>query len=232
MKLVLSGTNLPDLHTFESQQVQALASEVEIIDLNLQKQKQQEIEERIGALGFFSQPRYYRIHKWESLRSPKQKQEFIAMFSPLQDDVVFIIPQELTAAQKKWFGSGWHVKEFKLPKVFFQFTESIKQKPLPDAFRLLRNALKQKNEWELHALLARQLRLLLATKTGAPVQAPPFALRQLEHQARQFSEQELVSALHELFRIEWEQKSGKAHQTWSQEIDRLLVRLYDEGAND
>jgi len=230
MKWVLSGTNLADLHRFESELVQKLTDEVEIIEFNLMKQSKEAVEENLGTQVMFAQPRYFRINKWESLRSPKQKQEFIALFAPTTDDVVFIIPQEMTAAQKKWFGSGWQLKEFKLPKVFFQFTESIKTKPLADCLRLLEATLEQKNEWELHALLSRQLRLLLATKTGATVPAPPFALRQLEQQARSFTEQQLVFSLHELFRIEWEQKSGKAHQTWSQEIDRLLVRLYDEGA--
>jgi hypothetical protein len=230
MKLVLSGTNLPELHAFESNLVQKLPPEVEIIDLNLQKQSREAVEEILGAVGFFAHPRYYRVTKWESLRSPKQKQEFVALFTAQDDQVTFVIPQELTAAQKKWFGKEFQVKEFKLPKVFFQFTESIKTKPLATCLEYLHKALEQKNEWELHSLLARQIRLVLASKTGATVQAPPFALRQLQQQAAQFSEHQLVFFLHELFRIEWEQKSSKAHQTWSQEIDRLLVRLYDEGA--
>lgn len=231
MKFVLAGTNLADLHRFESELVQKLANDVEIIEFNLMKQTKEAVEENFGTQVMFAQPRYFRITKWESLKSPKQKQEYIAMFAPSADDVVFVIPQELTPAQKKWFGTGWQVKEFKLPKVFFQFTESILTKAMHDSIKLLHTSLEQKNEWELHALLGRQLRLLLATKTGATVPAPPFALRRLEQQARSFSEQQLVFALHELFRIEWEQKSGKAHQTWSQEIDRLLVTLYDEGAN-
>lgn len=231
MKIVLSGTNLPDLHKFESELVQKLDDQTEIISVNLQKQSKEAVEEIVGAVSFFAQPRYYRVTKWESLRSPKQKQEFVALFAATNDRVTFLVPQELTAAQKKWFGKDWQLKEFKLPKVFFQFTESILTKPLPQSLQLLHSALEQKNEWELHSLLGRQLRLLLATKTNARGGIPPFALRQLEQQSQKFTEEQLVFALHELFRIEWEQKSGKAHQTWSQEIDRLLVRLYDEGAN-
>lgn len=230
MKFVLAGTNLPDLHAFEHELVQKLTDEVEIIELNLQKQTLEAVQETIGSVGFFAQPRYYRVTKWESLRSPKQKQEFVALLAAQNDQVTFVIPQELTAAQKKWFGTAFQIKEFKLPKVFFQFTESIKTKSLAECLGFLHQALEQKNEWELHSLLARQIRLVLATKTSATVQAPPFALRQLQQQAGKFSEQQLVFFLHELFRIEWEQKSGKAHQTWSQEIDRLLVWLYDEGA--
>ena len=87
----------------------------------------------------------------------------------------------------------------------------------------------QKNEWELHSLLARQFRLLLAAKTGAPVLAPPFAKKQLASQAKHFSEAQLIQALHTLYLIELALTTGQSHLTWSQEIDRLLLRLYDEG---
>jgi DNA polymerase III delta subunit len=229
MKIVLYGTSLTALYEHEKKLLSSLPGEK--LTFNASKQTIHELHDTLGAQSMFPAERTWRIINLEKLRSPKQRQSIVELLSAstISDSILVTIPAELTPAQKKLFHpSAWKLQEFKLPKVFFQFTESIKTQPLAKCHQLLTQSLQQKNEWELHSLLARQLRLLLATKVHAPVQAPPFALSQLKKQAQSFTSQELINALHTLFHIELSQKSGQAHLTWSQEIDRLLTRLYDE----
>lgn len=229
MKIVLHGANVPALHEHEQALLAQIPSATARIWFNAQKQTLEELAETLGAQSMFQSHRLWHITQWEKNRSPKQRLAIVSLLADAPDDVLVTIPSDLTAAQKKVFDPKvWQLKEFKLPKVLFQFTEAIKTKSLKQTLSLLQQALDQKNEWELHSLLARQFRLLLAAKTGAPVLAPPFAQKSLRTQAQLFTESQLIQVLHTLFAIEFAMKSGQAHLSWSQEIDRLLVRLYDE----
>ena len=231
MKIVLYGANETALYEHERQLLDRYAtdSQTQKRTFDAKKQSVAELHDVFGAQSMFQSKNLWRVTNLAKNRSTKQRQEIVQLLGEGSDDVLIVMPAELTAAQKKLFDPQiWQLKEFKLPKVFFQFTEAIKTKPLAQAHRLLQQSLEQKNEWELHSLLARQFRLLLATKTGAPVLAPPFAKKQLASQANRFTEAQLIQALHTLFTIERAVKTGQAHLTWSQEIDRLLVKLYDE----
>lgn len=229
MKVILHGANQSALFAYEQELAGQIPANQQKIHFNAFKQSLEELVDILGSQSMFQSNRWWRITNLEKNRSPKQRQEIVGLLADSEDGVLVVIPAEITPAQKRLFDPKiWQIKEFKLPKVFFQFAEAIKTKPLQQTHRLLKESLEQKNEWELHSLLARQFRLLLAAKTGAPVLAPPFAKSQLSRQARLFTESELISSLHKLFDIELAMKSGQAHLTWSQEIDRLLVKLYDE----
>ncbi len=235
MRLVLYGANQSALYAYEHQVLAQLQRDnpgLTITNFDLRKESLPQLRDRLGSQDLFRAKRCFKITHFDKLRSPKQKKEFLQLLeegSAPDDGIIISLPSELTPATKKLFNQKmWKTQEFKLPKVFFQFTESIKTKPLKTAHQLLQQSLEQKNEWELHSLLARQFRLLLATKVKAPVLAPPFALNQLSSQAAKFSEVQLIHALQTLFTIEWNIKSGQARLTWGQEIDRLLVSLYHE----
>jgi len=235
MRIVLYGANQSALYSHERQLLAKLFQtnpDQILINFDARKDTLLQLRDQLGAQNMFQTKRCFKITNFEKLKSPKQKKEFIQLLeegSTDQDLVILSIPSDPTPATKKLFNQKmWKTQEFKLPKVFFQFTESIKTKSLKQVAQLLQQSLEQKNEWELHSLLARQFRLLLATKVKTPVLAPPFALGQLAIQANKFTEQQLTHALHTLFAIEWNMKSGQARLTWGQEIDRLLVSLYHE----
>jgi DNA polymerase III delta subunit len=235
MRIVLYGANQSALYAQERQVTQKFLQESPdqtLSHFDARKETLPQLHDQLGAQSMFQTKRCFKITNFEKLKSPKQKKELLNLIeqgSTDQDLVILSIPSELTPATKKLFNQNmWKTQEFKLPKVFFQFTEAIKSKSLKQVTQLLQQSLEQKNEWELHSLLARQFRLLLATKVKAPVLAPPFALGQLASQANKFSEKQLVHSLHTLFAIEWNMKSGQARLTWGQEIDRLLVSLYHE----
>lgn len=226
MKLVLAGDNLATLTEYQIQHEQKIGHPFNSINVN--KLSPPEIREKLGSLPMFGDQQSWKITGLEKIRSPKMKGELIELLSESTDEIIVVVQSELTPSIKKKFTThSWQIKEFKMPKVFFQFTESIKVRPLRDCHKLLLKSLEQKNEWELHSLIARQFRLLLAVVTGAPVQAPPFAIPKLRAQAKKFTPEEIIFALHTLFEIERDIKSGQAVTTWSQQIDRLLVRLYD-----
>lgn len=186
------------------------------------------LRDQLGTQTMFGQPRWWKVTDLIKMRSRRDRQTIVELFSNSPEDVMVVVNGELTTAQKKLFTKNWQLQEFKLPKVFFQFTEAIGVQPLHQVHQLLQQSLQQKNEWELHALLARQFRLLLATKTGAPVKAPPFTKPKLKKQASKLELQQIINALHTLFATETAIKTGQNHLSWEQQIDRLLVKIYDE----
>lgn len=229
MQVVLHGTNLSALHQEANHLLdQALQKGQKLHHFQANKDTIADLRDQLGTQSMFGQARIWKVEGWEKLRSTKQKKEIAALLTDTNDHVLVTINKDLTPAQKKLFAKPWQVKQFKLPKVFFQFTEAIGVSPLSSVHQLLLDSLQQKNEWELHALLTRQFRLLLATATGAPVKAPPFAKPKLKQQASRLSTPKIIQSLHQLFKIELALKSGQAHLSWDQEIDRLLLNIYDK----
>lgn len=230
MKLVLAGDNEEQLRKREFALLQEEGQGKERIAINVSVTTDGEMNDALGSTNLFGQPRFLQITGLEKLRSPKKIDQLLTQLSELNDDVLVVMASKLTPAKKKSLqAANWKIEEFSQPASVFAFTEGLKVKPLAQIFPLYQQALAESGEWGLQALLARQLRLLLATKTGATVQAPPFAIKKLQSQAARFSEAELVQALDTLFTIESNIKSGLTPLTWSQQFDIFLTRLYDEG---
>ena len=165
MKLVLAGDNLATLTEYQIQHEQKIGHPFNSINVN--KLSPPEIREKLGSLPMFGDQQSWKITGLEKIRSPKMKGELIELLSESTDEIIVVVQSELTPSIKKKFTThSWQIKEFKMPKVFFQFTESIKVRPLRDCHKLLLKSLEQKNEWELHSLIARQFRLLLAVATA------------------------------------------------------------------
>lgn len=230
---VLHGSNLSQLYQFANQIIdQARQKNATIHHFQANQDDLSQLRDELGTQSIFGQlgqQRCWQITHFESLRSPKKKKELVQLLDNTANQVLLTIPKELTKTQLKLFEPGqWQIKQFKLPAVFFALTDAIKVKSHQQTHQLLQQSLQQKNDWELHALLTRQFRLLLASKNDAPVKAPPFAISKLKNQANQFTTNQLIKILHELFRIEYEHKSGRAHLLWSGEIDRLLAKIYHE----
>lgn len=208
---------------------QARAEGKELRQVDLGSITLDQAQEELGTQSLFGGNTLWHLTGADKLRVSNALKDFLTAVSQLNDPVLLVWASALTPAQQKLFTSPWKSETFAMPKAVFQFTESLKVQPLEKCHQLFRQAVEQGGEWGLHALLARQLRLILAAKVGAPVAAPPFAQAKLKKQAAAFREEQLAGALAELFAIEKRIKSGATPLSLTQQIDRLLVQLYDEG---
>lgn len=226
-KLLLVGENQRALFEREAALLTEWRETREMRSIDLVKQTEDEVKEAMGTNQLFAPAQAWRVTGLEKQRSPKWQTAVIAMLESSPDDVIVSVPQEPTPAfLKKFTASMWKVETFKLPKVVFSFLESIKAKPYAQTHKLFRQALESGEEWGLHALMARQFRLLLAAKVGAPIAGPPFMIGKFQSQAKAFTQEELLDAQHTLFEIEKNIKGGRTNLSWSSSVDRLLAKIY------
>lgn len=232
MKVVLAGDNLSALYARE----QALRREwqaqgMSIATLDCYTLTDQQVADALGAQALFATQRAWKIINLEKIRSAPRLTNLLTQLSRHPDNVLVLIPSNLTPAKKKLFATGWKVENFPLPAAVFTFVESLGVVNRHVAFKNYRQAVTQAGEWSVHALTARQIRLLLATKTGASVSAPPFARAKLQRQAGHFTPEQLASLLQDLFTIEKSIKSGLTPYNCVQWFDITLSRLYDRAAS-
>ncbi len=229
IKLVLHGDH--DLERSRAEQdtiARAKKEGKDLVTIDLSTTTEANLAELLGTNSLFGTQRLIRVHNLEKLRSGKTIAEYLSALETSPDDVMIIIRGAMTPAKKKLFSTPWKLQEFKFPAVLFQFFESLKTRPLTECFSMYRQILETESEWSMHALAARQFRLLLAAKTNAPVLAPPFAQNKLRSQANNFTIAELVQSLHTLYDIERKIKTGTTPLSWAQQFDILLARLYKE----
>lgn len=227
LRVVVYGDHELDRSQKEQSYITAAQAEgKDILTIDLANESEDSFAEKMGTTSLFGSQRFIRIYNLEKIRSGKTITAFLESLETGSDDVLVVIRGAMTPAKKKLFGKNWKLQEFKFPAVLFQFLESIKVIPIHDCFQMYRQILETESEWSLHALAARQFRLLLAAKTGAPILAPPFAQGKLKSQAKKFSIEELVQILHTLYDIERQIKTGRTPLSWSQQFDIVLTRLY------
>lgn len=195
--------------------------------LDLAKQTEDEVREALGTRELFASTQTWRVTNLEKIRSPKWQVAAIELFTELSDVVIVSVPQEPTPAFLKKFSSPWKIEKFPLPKAVFQFLEALKTRPYQETHQLFRQAVEGGGEWGLHALLSRQVRLLMAAKSGAPMLGAPFIINKARSQAKAFTQSELLFLQHELYSAERAIKSGRTNLAWSSFIDRALGKLYD-----
>lgn len=229
MKIVLSGEDSSKLYQRENQLLQISREQGrEIVSLDLTANSEKEISEALGVMSMFGAQRIFRISGVEKQRSSKKLQDYLTALSATPDDVIITIPGKMTPAKKKAFSKEWKLESYDLPAVLFTFLESIGVKPLAQVLGLYEQALTSGSEWGLHAMVARQFRLLLAAKTGTPIAGPPFMAAKLQSQAKKFTPEQLAGVLEQLFQLEKSIKSGQTKRNWSELFDILLLKLYDE----
>ncbi len=228
MKVVLTGeAELALQQRLAAIVSSALASGQEKHDLDLRKNSLEETEQLLGEQSLFGAQKIWIVQGWQSLRSPKQADALLTLFSEHTDDVVLIIPDKITPAKKKKLSAPWKIENFSLPANVFTFLESIGVQPLPKLWPLYLQALDASGEWGVHALAARQTWMILQYQAGEEsVRANPWIAKKLSAQAKAHSTKTWLQFASDLFDIEFGIKSGKNKLPWREQFDVTLAKLY------
>lgn len=227
-KYVLHGDQPDSLYPREKSILSAArAAGQEVITLNLGKLEPNAFTEQLQTTSLFGGNRCLYVIGWESLKSLNFKKQSVIELAASADAVVVTITKPMTAAQEKmWKDGGFTIEKHAVSPAVFQLVEAIGVAPLAKVHSLFRQALTESpSEWSLQFQLTRQVGLLLAAKTGAPIKDAPWKIKKAQSQATKLTMQQLVTFSNGLYDIERNFKSGKNKLPWDAQVEILLIRL-------
>ena len=209
----------------------AKAQGKKIQTLEAKKITEADLELAFGSDSLFGESIVLVIEEVHSLPKSKKKDVLIAQLSQLAIDtptvdVLIWEKRLLTPTMIKKFPKAV-VYEFKLSSSLFKWLDSLSPNPASklQQLKLLHETLQQEDAMMCWSMLARQVRLLIQAKEGAPLSGAPFMISKLQHQARAFTIEQLVATHHRLLEIDRVHKMSGHPLTLSQDLDLLVVRL-------
>lgn len=114
------------------------------------------------------------------------------------------------------------IEEFKLPKIIFKFLDSFYPQNSAVCLKLMHEVIKKEPPEFVFALLAKQLRDLYWAKVdGKSLAYPDWRISKLKNQSANFSDQQLLTLISEMAKIDIETKTSKANVTSS--LDLLII---------
>ena len=190
------------------------------------------LTQSLGGDGLFDENKIVLI---EQLLSKKKKsKELDSMITLLQSypdkEIVLWEGKEIDRKLLAQFPKA-QIRAFALPQLLFTFLDSIRPSHGAKLVSLYHQTLATVEPDMIFSMLVRQMRLLMGLM--GPSQNPieevkrlaPWQQQKLKKQAQLFTETQLISLYNSLFRIDNEQKTGKASVPLSNAIDFWLLKL-------
>lgn len=182
------------------------------------------LEAELGSQDMFGTQKAIVIEGIFSGPKSKKKDELLDLVAKYAERSQIILweGKKLTPVQQKKFPQA-KIETFALSSVLFEWLDSIHTKGTRK-LTLLQQAIKQDGADFCFAMLARQIRLLLETKSGAPMKAHPFVIQKLNQQARAFTEQQLIDLHERLTLLDFHLKTGQLKLSLEQELEKLMTK--------
>jgi len=195
----------------------------EILRKEASELTESELEEKLGSTSLFTEAKTVTIEGLHSLPKSKKKDALILLLSKADasTDIVLWERKKLTAAQLKKFPSAV-VKEFTIPSSIFVWLDHIQDAP-KQKLRFFRKALEQEEADFCFAMLARQVRLLLLSKSGAQMKEHPFVVKKISAQARHFEIEELILLHEKLTQTDYKLKTGQLAFPLQQALEEIML---------
>jgi DNA polymerase III delta subunit len=182
-----------------------------------------QLESELGSQDLFAQPKLIVIEELHSLPRSKKKDTLVELLLSYPDaQIVLWESKKLTAPQAKKLVSAKQ-QLFTLSSSLFEWLDSL-HGPLPKKLSLLQQALQSDGAEFCFAMLSRQIRLLLITKSGEPMKEHPFVVKKLQQQARSFTQEQLLQFHEQLVLLDYRQKTGQSKLTLDQELEQLMLK--------
>jgi hypothetical protein len=182
------------------------------------------LEAALGSQDMFVSDKLVIVEGLLTSQRSKKKDEMLDLLLKYADSAEIIAweAKKLTAPQLKKFAKTKQ-ELFTLSSSLFEWLDSLHQ-PIPRKLSLLQQAANQDGAEFCFAMLARQIRLLLLTKSGAQMKEHPFVVKKLQAQAKSFTLEKLVSLHEQLTFIDFRQKTGRSKLNLQQEMEQLLLK--------
>lgn len=183
------------------------------------------LENEMGSVDLFAQPKVVVIEGLFSLQRSKKKDELIDLVLKYSEakEIILWEAKKLTVPQLKKVGSA-KLQLFALSSSLFEWLDTLQGSP-QRKLSLLHTALQQDGAEFCFAMLARQVRLLIMVKAGGTLKEHPFVIKKVTAQARAFSFEHIKKLHEKLLTIDFEQKTGRHKLTLGQELEELMVRM-------
>jgi len=193
--------------------------------LEAKQLNQANLEQALGENSLFNNSQVVVIEGLHSLPKSKHKNSLIRLICQEvesgQTKLILWERRELTPTMLKQFPKA-QVEYFKLSKIMFKWLDQIGQ-PVKNTIPLMHEAIDQDGAELAFLMLARQIRLLIETKSGGQPAGPPFMVSKLKKQANGFSLNELFDLHLKLLAIDRDQKTSSSGLDLSQALDLLWI---------
>lgn len=204
---------------------QAKNSPTRIVRLETKKLTPASLQEALIGNSLFDEKKLVIIEELHSLPTSKRKKELIEQVSNSNlDKLILYEKRKLTTTMLKKLGNP-QIFEFKITNTLWKFLDQIGHKDKKRLLQLLKESIKQNDEFFVYTMIIRQIRLLITAKDGGVIKGAPFMITKLKGQASKFSLEQLLKMHRQLFKIDIKQKNSLLPLTLSQELDLILFKL-------
>ena len=182
-----------------------------------------DLEIILGSQDLFGQKKMLIIEHLHSLPKSNRKKDLITLLSKSTEAEIEIVLWEkknLTATQLKQFPSAKN-QLFKLSSALFAWLDLFGS-PGNRQFEKFEEAVARDGKEFCFLMLARQIRYLIAAKSGAPLPGAPFIQQKLRKQASLFAEKELFEIHQKLTFLDFHNKIGKPLNL-VHELEKLML---------
>lgn len=179
--------------------------------------------------GLFDDPKFVSIERLLSNKKMSDSKAVIELLAKHSDSHSIVIweNKELTKATLNKFPKAT-VRQFKFPQTLFLLMDAIRPNNIKQILTLYHTTRSRVEEELILYMLARHVRLLLATKTSAQIteiRQASWQAGKLHTQAKQFTLEQLKMLHSEIYNIERAMKTGESVHSTSTLIDFLLLKI-------
>ncbi len=175
----------------------------------ISKEEYLSLSEKLTATSLFEEKKLYLVDDVSKLE--KTELDWLRKNAKSLDAYLVIYFRNTISNQiLKTLPKGYKVKEFKLPKLIWQFLDSFYPKNTNNCLKLLHNVVKTEPEEFIFSLLAKQARDLYWVKLDPKsIPYPSWRVGKLKTQSAKFADGQLKGIIKELTKIDIRVKTSK-----------------------
>lgn len=215
----LSRRKLQDLITVASQKGE------NVVRLEAKKLTSAQLEEALVETSLFGEAKTIIIEGLHSLPTSKRKKELIKQVSQYKDKPIILYETKLLTANMLKKLESEKDYPFKISNSLWKLLDLLTSKNKKELLLLLREAIKQNDEFFVYTMVIRQVRQLIKVKSGGKLKGAPFMIAKLKKQASGMTLDKLLLVHKKLHQIDIKQKNSQLHLSLSQELDLLLFKM-------
>lgn len=225
--IIIHGDNLLQSRSKLAELItQAKLANKQIKRLEAKNLELKDLELNLNSPNLFDTTELIILEGLHSLPTSKRKKELIAYLDKQNNSENLLLYEQrlLTTTMLKKFAQA-QVFSFKTSNKLFSFLDQLGSSDKAKLINLLQEVLISDGEFMLFSMLARQIRLLIQSKTGGKIKGAPFMISKLKSQANKFSLEQLLKLHRELFELDLKQKTSKNILALGSELELLLLNM-------
>jgi DNA polymerase III delta subunit len=206
---------------------EAKSQNKEIVTLVADKLDRAKLETALLSDSLFGQEKVLVLENLHSLPKSKKKDEFINLVSTASINLILWEKKLLTKTDLKKLPADLRNFEFKVTAKLWNFLDQLSPNPKAknSLLKLCHESVAGESAEFVFLMLARQLRLLIQIKEGAPLRLAPFMQSKLQRQAQAFSSDKLLELHHKLYQIDQKLKQSTSLLSLEAELDLFLLSM-------